>query len=87
MWLPELLLLAFAPGALIFRAPVLQRDRRAALSAEERAFWAVALSAAFTSVAALALAAASRYTFPRLSGCSTGARPPHPGGPSCSRWR
>jgi hypothetical protein len=66
MWLPELLLIAFVPGALLFRAPVLQRERRAALSAEERVFWAVVISAAWTSVVVLALAAASRYSFPRL---------------------
>ena len=66
MWLPELLLVAFVPGALLFRAPVLQRDRRAALTAEERVFWAAVISAAWTSVVALALAAASAYTFPRL---------------------
>jgi hypothetical protein len=66
MWLAELLLIAFVPGALIFRAPVLARERRAALSAEERAFWAVVVSTAWTSIVVLALAAASRYTFPRL---------------------
>ncbi len=66
MWLPELLLLAFVPGALLFRAPILERDRRAALSAEERVFWAIAISAAWTSIAAMMLAAASSYTLPRL---------------------
>jgi hypothetical protein len=66
MRLPELLLIAFAPGALLYRAPVLHRDRRASLSAEERVFWAVVLSAAWTSIAALVLAAASAYSFPRL---------------------
>jgi hypothetical protein len=66
MWLPELLLIGFVPGALVFRAPVLERDRRAALSAEERAFWAVVISAAWSSIVVLGLAAASRYTFPSL---------------------
>jgi len=66
MWLPELLLLAFVPGSLLFRAPILERDRRAALSAEERVFWAVVVSAAWTSVTVMALAAASRYTLARL---------------------
>jgi hypothetical protein len=66
MWLPELLLIAFVPGALLFRAPVLERERRAALSAEERAFWAVVIGAAWSSIVVLGLAAASRYTFPRL---------------------
>lgn len=66
MWLPELLLVAFVPGALLFRAPVLQRERRATLPAEERVFWSVVISIAWTSIVALALAAASRYTLQRL---------------------
>ena len=33
------LLIAYLPGALIFRLPVAERSRRAALSAEERVFW------------------------------------------------
>jgi len=66
MWLPELLLIAFVPGALLFRAPVAERDRRAQLAAEERVFWAVVISAAWSSIVVLALAAASWYTFPRL---------------------
>ena len=63
MWLPELLLIAFVPGALLFRAPIAARDRRARLAAEERVFWSVVISVAWSSVVVLALAAASRYTF------------------------
>jgi hypothetical protein len=62
MWLPELLLIAFVPGALLFRAPIAERDRRARLAAEERVFWSVVISVAWSSVVALALAAASHYT-------------------------
>ena len=60
------LLLAYLPGALLFRVPVLDRARRAALDAEERLFWAVVLSAALTSVTAFALAAAGSYALERV---------------------
>ena len=66
MWLPELLLIAFVPGALLFRAPIAGRDTRARLAAEERVYWAIVISVAWSSVVALALAAASRYTFGAL---------------------
>ena len=66
MWLPELLLIAFVPGALLFRAPIAERDTRARLAVEERVFWAIVISVAWSSVVALALAAASRYSFGRL---------------------
>jgi len=66
MWLPELLLIAFVPGALLFRAPIAQRDRRARLAAEERVFWSVVISVAWSSIVVLSLAAASLYTLPRL---------------------
>jgi hypothetical protein len=61
-----LLLLLYLPGAAIFRAPVLERDRRSALAAEERLYWAVVLSLAWSSMVALALAAAHRYSIGRL---------------------
>lgn len=60
------LLLAYLPGALLFRIPRFDRARRAALAAEERLFWAVVLSAALTSVAALAVAAAGSYALERV---------------------
>jgi hypothetical protein len=68
MWLLALPLVAYLPGALIFRAPVASRERRAGLDAEERVFWAVVLSVAWSSVSALALAAASRYSLTALLG-------------------
>ena len=64
-WL-ALTLVAYVPGALLFRLPVLERDRRASLDAEERAYWAVILSLLSSSVVALALAAADAYRFERL---------------------
>ena len=55
------LLIAYVPGALIFRLPLAERSRRAALSAEERVFWAVAISLALSSIVAFALAATGRF--------------------------
>ena len=60
------LLIAYLPGALIFRLPLAERSRRAALSAEERVFWAVAISLALSSIVAFALAATGRFQLERL---------------------
>ena len=60
------LLTAYLPGALAFRLPFARRARRAALPAEERFFWAVVVSVAVSSVAALALAAAGAYRIENL---------------------
>jgi hypothetical protein len=60
------LLVAYIPGALAFRLPLAQRDRRAALAAEERLFWQVILSVGLSLSVALALAAAGVYTLNRL---------------------
>jgi len=65
----RLLLVAYVPGALLFRLPVADRPRRAALPFEERLFWAVVISAACSSVAALGLAAAGRFSLDRLLIC------------------
>ena len=64
--LAGLIALAYLPGALLYRLPIADRPRRAALPADERAFWAVILSCTITTLAALALAAAGAYTFQRL---------------------
>lgn len=64
--LVELLIVAWLPGAAIFRLPCLDRDRRAALDAEERAFWTVAISLAISLGIVLLLAAIGRYSFTRL---------------------
>ena len=50
-----LLLVAYLPGALLFRVPLADRTRRAALATEERLFWAVILSVAWSSLVALGL--------------------------------
>jgi hypothetical protein len=64
--LASALLLAYVPGALIFRLPLAQREYRAALPADERAFWAVILSVLWSLVLVLALAGAGRYRFEYL---------------------
>lgn len=62
----SLIVITFLPGALIFRMPVGHRERRSALPAEERAYWAVILSVLLSTSVALALAAAGVYTLGRL---------------------
>ena len=66
MALLHLFVVAWLPGAVLFRAPWWRRERRASLGADERAFWAVILSAAVSLTVVLALAAAHRYSFSRL---------------------
>ena len=61
-----LAVIAYLPGAIIFRAPFADRERRTALSAEERGFWGVFISLALSSTVALGLAAAEQYSFERL---------------------
>jgi hypothetical protein len=60
------LLVTWLPGALAVRMPIAGRERRARLSAEERAFWAVMLSVAWSLSVVLALAAAGAYAIERL---------------------
>ena len=60
------LLIAYLPGALIFRLPLGERSRRAALSAEERVFWAVVISVALSSIVGFALAATGSFQLERL---------------------
>jgi hypothetical protein len=60
------LLVAYLPGALVYRVPRAQRPLRAALPAEERAFWAVVLSVCWSLTVVMALAALDRYQFPYL---------------------
>ncbi len=61
-----LLVIAYLPGALVLRLPVAERDRRAGLPVEERAFWAVVISLLLASGITLALAAGGQYSFERL---------------------
>lgn len=62
----ELVIVGWLPGAVLFRLPFADRDRRAALPAEERAYWAVVLSLATSLSLVVALAALHRYSFKRL---------------------
>ena len=62
----SLLILAWLPGAVLFRLPVMDRDRRAALTIEERVFWQIVLSLCVTLTTALALAALGQYSLNRL---------------------
>jgi hypothetical protein len=62
----QLFIVGWLPGAVLFRLPVAERDRRAALAAEERAFWCLVLSIATSISLVLALAALHRYSFTRL---------------------
>jgi hypothetical protein len=66
MRLLQFIAVGWLPGAVVFRLPWLARDRRAALPAEERAYWAITISATMTLVVVLALAALHRYSFTRL---------------------
>jgi dolichyl-phosphate-mannose-protein mannosyltransferase len=62
----SLVLVAYLPGALIFRLPVADRGRRAALSVDERLFWHVMLSIGWSLATVLVLAALDQYRFERL---------------------
>ena len=64
--LAALLLIVWLPGAVLYRLPWLDRDKRAALDPEERVFWMLVLSCGWSLITVLALAAADRYTFRRL---------------------
>ena len=62
----ELVIVGWLPGAVMFRLPLADRDRRAALPAEERAYWTVLLSVATSLSLVVSLAALHRYSFKRL---------------------
>ena len=62
----QLAVVAWLPGAIIFRGRWGERSRRAQLDAEERFFWAAIISIAISLSVALALAWLGRYTFARL---------------------
>ena len=64
--LAALILVAWLPGALLFRLPWLDRERRAALDPAERTFWSVVLSVSCSLVVVLALGALNRYSLFRL---------------------
>ena len=62
-----LLAVAYLPGAIIFRLPVADRSKRAALPAEERQFWAVVISVAISTAVAFLFASVGLYTLERLA--------------------
>jgi len=64
--LVQLLVVGWLPGAVLFRLPLLDRDRRASLPAEERAYWAIVLSVVTSLGLVLAMAAMHRYSLRRL---------------------
>lgn len=60
------LLVGYVPGALILRLPGRSRAYRSALPADERVFWAVVISVAWSLAAVLVLAGLGIYSFDRL---------------------
>jgi hypothetical protein len=64
--LVRILVIAYLPGALLYRLPFARRELRMRLPAEVRAFWAVMLSVVISSCVALALAALGQYSIQRL---------------------
>ena len=62
----QLAVIAWLPGTVLFRLPLLRREKRESLDAEERLFWGVILSICVSSTVALTLAAIHRYSFGRL---------------------
>jgi hypothetical protein len=68
----SLIAIGWLPGAIIFRLPVADRAKRAALPAEERLFWAVVISVTTTTTIAFTLAAMGVYSLTALVWCSVG---------------
>jgi hypothetical protein len=66
----SLLVVAYVPGAVIFRLPIADRPKRAALPPEERFFWAVMISIAVSTTTAFLLAALGVYSLALLVACN-----------------
>ena len=64
--LAQLALVAWLPGAVLFRIPSGNRDLRAGLPAEERFFWQIIISLGLTLSVVLALGMVGRYRFDYL---------------------
>jgi hypothetical protein len=62
----QLLIVAWLPGAVLYRLPVADRAKRASLDTAERLFWAVIVSLSVSLSIVLALAALGQYSFARL---------------------
>src|SRR5687767_15083964 len=56
----------YLPGAVFYRLPIADRSKRAALASEERLFWQVMLSVAWSLGVVLILASFGAYSFYRL---------------------
>lgn len=61
--LAQLALIAWLPGAVLFRLPLGERDRRAGLPADERLFWQVVIGSALALAIVLTLGVIGRYRF------------------------
>ncbi|HKY22372.1 MAG TPA: glycosyltransferase family 39 protein [Vicinamibacterales bacterium] len=68
----SLFAIAYLPGAIIFRLPMADRPKRAALPAEERLFWAVIVSVIVSTTLAFALAGIGVYSLQMLVLCNVG---------------
>jgi hypothetical protein len=66
----SLIAVAYLPGAVIFRLPMADRSKRAALPAEERLFWVVLISIIVTTTVAFAIAAMGAYSLRVLVWCN-----------------
>ena len=66
----SLVVIAYLPGAVVFRLPIADRAKRAALPADERLFWCVVISIAITTTSAFVLAAMSAYSLTTLVWCN-----------------
>src|SRR5262245_19611051 len=60
------ILVAYLPGAVLYRLPIADRARRAALAVEERLFWHVVISLSWSLSIVLVLAALDAYRFDRV---------------------
>jgi hypothetical protein len=59
--------IGYLPGALLYRVPGTSQAFRANLTVEERAFWAITLSATWSLMTVIALALLGRYSLERLA--------------------
>ena len=66
----SLIAIGYLPGAVIFRLPIADRAKRAALPAEERLFWTVVISVILTTTVAFALAAMGAYSLTAVAWCN-----------------
>ena len=66
----SLIAIAYLPGAVVFRLPIADRSKRAALPADERLFWAIVISIIVTTTVAFVLAAMNMYSLRGLVWCN-----------------